>query len=703
MKRPALYIGIPYVLGLTFASVIVQKLWLTVLGSVITAALAILIWRRDLWKYVLLSTLSCLTACCVYWHADALAQQQLALSGTEIAFTGTVTQASVYPSGWARYYLDGTFADGQGCRVEFFTDAALFEYGDALTLSGTPERLTSDYLFDDAAFGRSNRVFLTYGAETRVTAYERLKSPTLRSTILHWRAEMTARIQAHMRDETGAMLTGMLFGDKTGMTRSSKTALYRMGIGHVLAVSGLHLDFIALIAAWIFKRLYVGRKTTFVLMAMLCLLFVICAGETVSVKRACIMILISQSGRVLFRRADALNSLSLAMLVLGIENPFVVCGMNFWLSVSATFGIAVLAPYMTKNMPRESPWQAAIAEISCFFWAFAAMLPVEVLCFREISLLSPVSNLLLVPLCMGAMLFGMLGILCGGQGSLAALFLGGADALGGWVLEISRAVSEIPWTRIPTGSSDLFVILMLGVGFAVGVHLICKSRKATTFAVIAALTVTMLSVKVEQTYRRGHIRIAMLGEGRDCLLVVSSGEDSVLFDLTGGSSAAAYAQAYLSDEGITKVGLLCLCDPSPSSIRGYEDYLSSSQPEAIWVMQEVDEDFPQLFGREPIEVPTLELLFHGAKLSSNDTALTVDYAGNTCVFTRSAREITGQPEVLGVFGTLKKLVPDCGVLSLTDADTCYLPDGHTYIDENPLELTLANDGTCRIRRLYGKN
>ena len=55
------------------------------------------------------------------------------------------------------------------------------------------------------------------------------------------------------------------------------------------------------------------------------------------------MALIGQSGRVLFRKPDPFTSLSLAMLFLGIENPFVIHAASFWLSCTAAFGIAVLA------------------------------------------------------------------------------------------------------------------------------------------------------------------------------------------------------------------------------------------------------------------------------------------------------------------------------------------------------------------------
>ena len=116
MKRPALCIGFPYVLGLTLASVVSGQMHFVLLGCLFLPGLAVLIWRKNLWKYVLLSTLSCLTACCVYWYADTANDKLVSRAGTETTFTGTITEAVLYTSGYARYALDGTFPDGTAAR-----------------------------------------------------------------------------------------------------------------------------------------------------------------------------------------------------------------------------------------------------------------------------------------------------------------------------------------------------------------------------------------------------------------------------------------------------------------------------------------------------------------------------------------------------------------------------------------------------------
>ena len=104
MKRPALCLGLPFTAGLGAAALIGQRLPLC--GAVLLAALALVIWRRALWKYILLSTLSLLTACCVYWHAaDAVAAQQARFDGQTVTFTGTPRAMQGTPHSLTARYL----------------------------------------------------------------------------------------------------------------------------------------------------------------------------------------------------------------------------------------------------------------------------------------------------------------------------------------------------------------------------------------------------------------------------------------------------------------------------------------------------------------------------------------------------------------------------------------------------------------------
>lgn len=693
MKRPAVFLGIPFVCGLVLASFLLPVS--TVCGAVLLLSWGLLLVRKGWWRYIVVGTLSCLTACCLYWQADARSAAQLACAGQETVFTGTVSAVTVYESGYARYFLDGKLNGAVPARVEYFTDRTDLSYGEMVTLSGVPETEKTDHLFDGESYAKANGIFLRFDTGAVLLSHTAGKT-TLRSMVFHWRKTVTDRLKAHMDTQTGAMLTGMLFGDKSGLSRSSRTALSRAGIGHVLAVSGLHLDLLALCAAGILKRLKADRKLSFLVMAGVCGLFVICAGETVSVERACIMVLLRQAAGVFYRKADSLNSLSIAMLILGIGDPFVVHSAAFWLSCCGACGMGVIAPYMTAGMPEKKWWQKLLKQMAGFCWVWAALFPASAVFFREISLISPLSNLLLVPVCMLAMLLGMAAVLLGGQGIPAELLLAGADRLCRIVVYVSETVAGLAWTYIPTGSVVLLFVLGAGLVLVTVCHCLERNKMHTAAAAVIAFVSVCAAAGWESSFQREDLQIAVLGEGRNCVVVLSGGPDAVVFDLCGASGSPAYADAYLSENGVERVESLFLWETRETSLRNYSRYFTFHQPEQICTFAETEET---LFGAVPERIERRELLFHGAKVTVEASQVTVEYAGVTYVCTDGSAEIAGTPEILTLYGRNRTAPPECGILTVLDSESCCRPDAHTIVGENDLEVRIADDGKCRVRRL----
>lgn len=702
MKRTALYIGFSYTAGLLAASVVHRQLWFWGAVVISLTALFIISYRRAVWKYVLISTLSFMTACCVYWGYDASSvQKQLAFEGKEnTVFSGEITEISLHDSGYATYILEGRLNEEISANIMLLTDYQGYAYGDTLTVTGKPELLQSSYAFDSVSYYKSKNVFLSMPMDALICHTPR-SHPTLRSTLYEWRMKMTSRIRSQADGESGALMTGMLFGDKSEMSSSTRTSLYRTGIGHVLAVSGLHLDFLALFVIRILRKAKADRRLSFGVLALLAVLFVLCVGETVSVKRACIMILISQSAGLFFRKADMLNTISIAMLILSAENPFVVHSAGFWLSFGGTFGIAVFAPYMTKHMKSETYLQKQMRSVAAMFCVFVVIFPVSALFFREMSLISPFANLLVVPLCMLILLLEAVSLLFGAQGIVAEFLLCAANFVSEAVLRISAYIANLPWAYAAADSEVLLCI----VGSSVVLIAFCivrfRNHRTTCIAIAVSFAAACMAAGTEWRYQNHSFHIAVLGEERDCTLVLRSGSDAVIVDMSGDSNASAYVQAYLQSSGVRTVESLFLCKPKAKSITRYEQTLRFCAPEHLILMQEPETENISIAGTNAVYAQHREILFHGAVVTVSADSAEVQYEDMRYLCTQEKNPEIGTCDVLTVYGTSKNVLPDCGILMVLDARTCYTADDHTYTGVNNLELALANDGKCRVRSLYG--
>ena len=675
MKRPALCLGLPFIAGLTAAALIGQRLPLC--GAVLLAALAFVLGRRALWKYILLSTLSLLTACCVYWHAaDTIAAQQARLGEQTVTFTGTVTAVRQYSGGYYLYDLKGT-ADGVPLRTDLLLHDGSYVHGDALTVTGTLTVPEDGYLYQDASFALSRGIGLRFGRDAQVVEAAVRERPTLRARLYRLRSRMRDALLHHMREETGAMLAGMLFGDTSALSRMSRTALYRMGIGHVMAVSGLHLDYLALCVIWLLERLRVGRRGTFLVTAAVCGTFVLFVGETFSVERACLMLLLSQGARLVFRRPDTFSSLSLAMLILGAARPFVILTAGFWLSCAGAFGIGVAAPLLTRSLPDGDPLLRLRKDLVAFCWTFAAVLPASLVFFREVSLLSPVSNALLVPFCLMAMGMGLIGLVLGGTFA-GPLFLDAADVLCGHLLRISEYMSRLPWTHVSSSSEILRVLTVLGVLVLLTAWQLGRDPKRMAGLLAFVVAVTAVGVQAERYLTRERLYVALLGE-KSGLVVLTKGREAVVLDMTGDRQAPQYAEAYLTDRDIVRVQTLLL--PNEEQRRRWDERMAF---------------FP---AADILYDDHASLLFEGARVSLQDGTAVVTYSGETVCVTDDPESLGWSPTVLAVYGDCTAPVPDCGVLLLTDPDAPYVPDAHTYLGAHDIVAILAPDGTCQVRML----
>jgi len=681
-------------IGLILSAVIVWQLWATACGVVTLVAGGVLLWRKDLWKYVLLSTLSCLTACCVYWCAEL--RTEILLNSVPLeatTFTGKVINLSQSDTNWTTYTLDGTFENAVKAKVTVSLEYLHFSYGDTLTISGTPTRTEGSYLYSND-YNRSENIFLTFGFDAELKDHHTPEKPDFKTNIRTWRSTMTERIHKYMKKETASMLTGMLFGDKSGFSGMSKNALYRMGIGHIMAVSGLHLDFLALFVTWVLERLHADRRIKFAVLAILCGLFVICAGETISVKRACIMVLLGQSAGLFFRQPDGVTSLSIAMLILGISNPFVIYSAGFWLSCSGAMGIGILAPYMTKDLKQETTLQKALVNFISGCWVFLAVFPASALYFNEVSLISPLSNLILTPFCMVAMGLGATGVLLGAQGKIAQWLFLSAEAVEKWVLTIAKSVSKLSWTHTGTGSGELIFFITTGIILILFCHLIAKNKPLTSVTAVIAVTITAVIPAIRHAYQYEDLRIAQLGSGRNCVVVVTNGEESAIFDMSNSAQGALYANAYLTREGIPTVGEIDLSHPTRINLKRYGEYF---QPEAIHILKDT-----VLFSEYP-KLQYKEMLFHGAKITIAPEKLSIKYGGIEYLCTKSNLLQEETPEILTIFGYSEKPLPECGIMMVLDENSPYIADNHTYIGENNLEITIRSDGKSRVRRLYANS
>ena len=176
------------------------------------------------------------------------------------------------------------------------------------------------------------------------------ETPSLNGRAYLIRERLVGILRKNLPPESNefAVAAALILGKKDELSTDLRNAYAETGAVHVLAVSGLHLGFIAwglgLIFGWgPFKR----KSWRWIRLAcILCgiWLFALITGLPPSVQRAATMFSAVWIGIVLDRKSSIYNTLGASALVLLLINPMLLFDIGFQLSYLALLGIVFFQP-----------------------------------------------------------------------------------------------------------------------------------------------------------------------------------------------------------------------------------------------------------------------------------------------------------------------------------------------------------------------
>ena len=231
-----------------------------------------------------------------------------------------------------------------------------------------------------------------------------------------WRMKLVGVAARNLPEPESALVLGVVLGYKSSLSREFYQSLINSGSVHMVVASGYNIMVVAGLALSGFL-FFVSRGWASVLAIGVMIFYVILTGGEISVVRAALMGSMVFVGAVLGRGAKAWWSLTLAAWLLLMVDPSIIGSISFQLSVAATFGVTVLAPYFKKRLAESGASLAGLVEKLDLTTSFSALIltwPIIWFHFGRGSLISLVSNAVILPLVPLLMAFGGL-MLAGGS------------------------------------------------------------------------------------------------------------------------------------------------------------------------------------------------------------------------------------------------------------------------------------------------
>ena len=212
------------------------------------------------------------------------------------------------------------------------------------------------------------------------------------------RATIYNRLRSACGYKYGSVAYCMLTGDKSELDSTASDMFTLAGIGHVLAVSGLHVGLIAGMLEFLLRKLRVPRLARVISVVAALSLYAAFVGFSASVVRAVIMCAVALATLVNGQRKDALCSLWFAYSLILAAEPFLLGEVGFLMSFSAVFGLVLFAGTFTKILRKIKLPKFAAAPLAATVSAQIGTLPVSAYFFGATQTYSVLFNLLAVPL-----------------------------------------------------------------------------------------------------------------------------------------------------------------------------------------------------------------------------------------------------------------------------------------------------------------
>ena len=470
--------------------------------------------------------------------------------------------------------------------------------------------------------------------------------------------EILERVRRPIRDffrkklsnENQALYGALILGERHAIDAELREPFNRAGLGHILAVSGLHIGLVAWLTFFLAKRLFslsynlalkrdihrlAAIITCFPVIAYTCI-----AGLQVSSQRAMIMALAYLFSIILGREKEVWSTLCLAAIIILAIDPHALYSISFQLSFCAVIGILWLGTAIFKKIPlpfKETKQKTIFNTLYLYitglivvtFSAMIFLLPITTYYFHRISLVSIVANLTVIPI-LGLWIIplGLLSALClPFPQSIANLFLQlGAIGLE-WMMSIIRFWAHFDWAAFWVVTPNIFEMVLFYSLIFFGFFL-RRWSWAKIGLIFVLFTITIdITYWIYETRFNPYLKITYLDVGQgNSALIQFPGKERMLID-GGGFSRDHFdvgrmvVAPSLWHSKLNRIDYLVLTHPQADHMNGLRFIASHFKPKEFW------------YNGESVENPSYRELMKILHIKKTKKLLPVDLKGD--------REISG--------------------------------------------------------------
>ncbi|MEX1137109.1 MAG: DNA internalization-related competence protein ComEC/Rec2 [Balneolales bacterium] len=411
---------------------------------------------------------------------------------------------------------------------------------------------------------------------------------------LFWRDKAQSYVERVFSEDTAPLAKALLLGDRSSLGHDYQTAFSRVGLAHMMAVSGMHVGFVLLPFLMIIPYFWTFRFGKYAGLAVALFILIAYSGVTgfsTSVVRASIMAILIVYGKLFQKPRDLLNLLGVAALIILLINPNALFNIGFQLSFTAVLVILLVLPVSKSFLPLRFRYGNAARVfqfVGVSVFVQAGLYPILMYYFNEFSIIGPLSNTIFMPFIQLMFLWSIFCI------SIEAAFTGVGSLLNtpsdmfiGKLFLYAEKVSALEWSWVAgsISSPPLFFFMWAALFLTVA----SLYKPAIRWKMIIVLLFSLCLHQAHLFYKQFNtdlvITIFDVGQGDAILLETPDGKN-ILFD-TGilsfyQNSADRVLMPELNARGIKELDAVILSHPHADHIGGISTLINNIPIKVIY-------------------------------------------------------------------------------------------------------------------------
>jgi competence protein ComEC len=356
----------------------------------------------------------------------------------------------------------------------------------------------------------------------------------------HWYHDPVDRVRQFFQNkinknlpvsETSPWIMALAIGERRDIAPAAWQVLRNTGTNHLMAIAGLHIGFIAVLAQVIVTFLW--RRLSGVCLKlpaphagaiaalMMAFSYSAMAGFSIPTQRACIMLAIFLLALLLRRNPCSWQAWSMALLCVVLINPLNVLSESFWLS----FASVALIIYCMSGRLSPQGWWWKLGRIQ---WIIAVgLVPFSIWLFQQCSLISFVANSVAIP---------WVGFLVAPLSFFGALLLLVSAKLGAFTLLLADKILSVLWIFLSWCAHLPGVVwyqqisqqwMLIAAIIAVVLLLLPAGAPGRYFSIIFALPLLLLTPPAPLV---GEAWLTLLDVGQGLSAVIQTRRHILVFD-----------------------------------------------------------------------------------------------------------------------------------------------------------------------------